>query len=1110
MMLRSRWLGKLFILCLACLSGEPPVGLSTEPKATEFFENQVRPLLAARCLDCHGREKQQASLRLDTKMGILSGGENGAAVIAGKVDESLLIQAVRREGLEMPPDEPLSAEEIAILERWVRDGAHWPEDASDSAAPIALGDQAAIGEQSRSHWAFLPLVKPAIPAIRRQGDIHPIDAFIEAKLEELGLEAVPTADRPTLLRRASYDVTGLPPSSKAIAEFEADGETEAFQRQTRQMLGSKEFGQRWGRYWLDVARYADTRDWQAQTDERYPFAYTYRDYVIKAINDDKPYDQFLREQIAADFLYDQADAPELAALGFLTVGPRFRNNNLEQLADRIDCVTRGVMGLTVACARCHDHKYDPVTIEDYYALYGIFDSTELTEDMPLIRQTRQISPEVKLEYEKARAAREQELEDYIVKLREKALGNVVAHPERYAAAVYELGISETIEMRAAISKHQVEDVAATALEDALRRIRRDRKLKSSPIYGPLLDGLAMEEAAFTDQAAAWRERWRGTPDIDPLVLQTLEERAPKTRQELLEAYLHLAARVMKEPSTLNQAEQHVREGMTTQDGLLVFARSAVISGHRLLGGGRKALGDLDKAIREVDAVHPGSPPRAMVVVEKAKPVTPYVMLRGEPTRRGEQVERRFLTFLEDGQPSAFSQGSGRLELANKLTDPRNPLTARVAVNRVWMRYVGRGLADSPDDFGLRSPPPSHPELLDWLAASFIENGWSMKWLHQLILDSDTYQRSSVFPEDWDAARMDPENRWFWRQNRRRLDFEATRDTMLAVSGELDRSLDGPSVKLSQEPFPLRRTVYAYVDRVNLDPMLKVFDFASPLASASLRSETTVPQHALFVMNHPFVVERAQIIADKVRPVEGSGQSIQRGLNTIFRRMLGRLPTPAERRFALAFVTTPISTEGLKRTNPWSYGVLTEGQHGIAEFTPLPHWTGQAYQGGPKLPDETYAHARLVAGGGHPGQPGVDTVRRFTVPVAGKATITGTIKHERDKGDGIIASVVIRRARAGSQPQMLGQWSVFDQAVELNTQAVSVEAGDLIDWVASCGKNPASDAFTWTGEVRLEFDDESSNRWASDKGFEPPAPAPLDGWEQLAQALMLTNEFMYVD
>ncbi len=1109
-MQRWRPIGLFLVVFLAWSIGDPTAVRSSEPKAAEFFENQVRPLLAARCLDCHGREKQQASLRLDTKMGVLSGGENGAAVIAGKVDESLLIQAVRRDGLEMPPDEPLSAEEIAILERWVRDGAFWPEDRGDSTAPIALGDQAAIGEQSRTHWAFLPVVKPPIPATRRQGDIHPIDAFIEAKLEGAGLAALPAADRRTLLRRASYDVTGLPPSSKAIADFEADTAADAFQRQTRQLLASKEFGQRWGRYWLDVARYADTRDWQAQTDERYPFAYTFRDYVIKSINDDKPYDQFLREQIAADFLYDQPDAPELAALGFLTVGPRFRNNNLEQLADRIDCVTRGVMGLTVSCARCHDHKYDPVTIEDYYALYGIFDSTELTEELPLIRQSRRVSAELKLEYEKARAAKEQELEDYIVKLREKALVHVVANPERYAAAVYELGVSETIEMRAAISKHQVEDVAATALEDALRRIRRDRKLKSSPIYGPLLDGLAMEEAAFADQSAAWRERWSEAADIDPLVRQVLAERAPKTRQELLEAYLHLAGRVMKEPSTLNQAEQHLREAMTTEDGLLVFTRSAVIAGHRLLGGGRKALGDLDKAIREVDAVHPGSPPRAMVVVEKAKPVTPYVMLRGEPTRRGDQVERRFLTFLEAGKPSAFSQGSGRLELANKLTDPGNPLTARVAVNRVWMRYFGRGLVDSPDDFGLRSNPPSHPELLDWLAASFMENGWSMKWLHQLILDSETYQRSSVVPEDAAAARLDPENRWFWRQNRRRLDFEATRDTMLAVSGELDRRLDGPSIKLSQQPFPLRRTVYAYVDRVNLDPMLKVFDFASPLASASLRSETIVPQHALFVMNHPFVVERAQTIADKVRPVEGDSESIQRGLNTIFRRMLGRLPTPAERRFALAFVTTPVSTEGLKRTNPWSYGVATEEQPGFAEFTPLPHWTGQAYQGGPKLPDETYAHARLTASGGHPGNPGMPTVRRFTVPVAGKATISGTIKHERDKGDGIMAEVVLRRVGAGGQPQTLGTWSVFHQSVELRTEAVSVEAGDLIDWVASCGKTPATDGFTWTGEVRLEFDDESSNSWASEPGFEPPAPAPMDGWEQLAQALMLTNEFMYVD
>ena len=374
-------------------------------------------------------------------------------------------------------------------------------------------------------------------------------------------------------------------------------------------------------------------------------------------------------------------------------------------------------------------------------------------------------------------------------------------------------------------------------------------------------------------------------------------------------------------------------GIRLADGVIDFRLESVALGHRLLVGGRKALGNLDKAISEVDASHPGSPPRAMTVVDKETPVTPFVFLRGEPARRGDRVPRQFISFLEKGQPKPFIQGSGRLELANKIVDPSNPLTARVAVNRVWMKYFGRGLVETADDFGLRSSPPSHPELLDWLAASFIENGWSMKWLHRTIIESAAYQRtsiespgkspgqstgkSSVAGESKEES-MDPENVWLWRQNRKRLDFEATRDTMLAVSGELDRSLDGPSVKLTSKPFPLRRTVYAYVDRVDLDPMLKVFDFASPLASASVRSETTVPQHALFVMNHPFVIERATTIAAKVRPAESSRDLVNRGINSLFRRMLGRLPTPQERSAALTFVSLPAYNGSLKRLSPWSY------------------------------------------------------------------------------------------------------------------------------------------------------------------------------------------------
>ncbi len=1084
---------------------------AAEGDKSEFFENRVRPLIAEKCQSCHGREKQQASLRLDSKMGVLSGGENGPAVIAGQVDQSLLIQAIRRDGLEMPPDEPLSEDEISIFEKWVRDGAYWPQE-TDSMDSIALGDQEAIKEKSRKHWSFKPLVKPNVPiATEGTAVTNPIDAFIASKQQHATVQALPQADKRTLLRRAYFDITGLPPTAKAVDEFELDTSSDAFKKVVDGLLASKEFGQRWGRYWLDVARYADSRDWMPNTDQRYPFAYSYRDYVIRSINEDKPYDQFLREQIAADLMTTDEHAPELAALGFLTVGPRFRNDTLEQISDRVDCISRGVMGLTVACARCHDHKYDPVTIEDFYALYGVFGSTELTEDLPTLRQNRKITPEQFADYEKQRAAKVQLLDDRISELRQSAIDEVLTAPKKYFQAVYDLGVSKSVDIRGVVSRHKVTDSAITGFEDSLDRIRRDKSSVTHRVYGPLVAGLALDDKGFQPKFKAWLDSAKTSKhEYEPSILTELETTEPKSRLALLEVYANILLRATKANAKANPVQSEIKETFMAEKGLLDFDRRAVVQGYRLLGKGRKELGDLDIAIHEVDATHPGSPPRAMVLAEKDQPITPFVFLRGEPARKGDRVPRRYISFFENGDPKPFSnKNSGRLELADKIVNPENPLTARVAVNRVWMRYFGQGLVDSPDDFGLRSNPPSHPELLDWLAASFIENGWSMKWLHRTILDSAAYQRSSVVPANCLAEDIDSDNKLLWRQNRRRLDFEATRDTMLAVSGELDRALDGPSVKLSSTPYPVRRSVYAYIDRVDIDPMLKIFDFASPLASAAHRAETTIPQHSLFVMNHPFVIERAKTIANKVRPAQSDKELVNRSINSIFRRMLGRMPKPEERQASLAFVTTPVSTEGLKRSSPWMYGLRQVNENGGETFFELPHWTGQVYQGSMEFPDPKLGHARLTNNGGHPGKGSMACVRRFVVPTAGNASISGLLKHAREQGDGVIASIVHRQPN-GPSTSIGENWAVFNSETKTKTESFKVAADDCIDFVVESGKSGSSDSFFWKADIEIDFDGVSTTTWSTEDGFKPPAPAMLDGWEQLAQALMLTNEFIYID
>ncbi|MGV3486020.1 MAG: DUF1549 domain-containing protein, partial [Planctomycetaceae bacterium] len=360
------------------LLGSSAQGDEAQVRREQFFEERVRPLLFNRCFECHGDKKQESGLRLDSRSAILRGGDSGPAAVARRVDDSLLIQAVRGEAASMPPEDPLEEAEIEVLERWVAMGLPWT--AGDAPPEPSLGDQRAIQEIADSHWAFQPINKPPLPAAVSAGTPSEVDVFLNQQIDEAGLQVAPPADRRTLLRRLTFDLIGLPPTPEEVTAFESDRDPDAIAKVVERLLQSPHYGERWGRHWLDVARYADSQDWQAQTDVRYPFAYTYRDWVIRSLNADMPYDEFIRKQLAADFIETQPDSPELAALGFLTVGPRFRNNRLELAADQIDVVTRGLMGLTVACARCHDHKYDPVPIEDYYALYGVFASCTIPDD----------------------------------------------------------------------------------------------------------------------------------------------------------------------------------------------------------------------------------------------------------------------------------------------------------------------------------------------------------------------------------------------------------------------------------------------------------------------------------------------------------------------------------------------------------------------------------------------------------------------------------------------------------------------------------------------------------------------------------------------------------
>lgn len=682
------------LVCFSVRAAEPT------PAQLQFFENRIRPVLAENCYKCHSdqAEKVKGGLLLDSRDGLLKGGDTGPAIVPGDPDHSLLIKAVRYTDpdLQMPPKGPqLPASTIADLVSWVKMGAPDPR-----AATVA---QKSWSDSSKTHWAWQPLQRPSPPSVQDSAWAKtPIDHFILAKLEEKGLKPNPPADKRTLIRRATFDLIGLPPTVAEVDDFVKDDSPDAFAKVVDRLLASPHYGERWGRHWLDVARYSDTKGQirRQREDPNYPFAWTYRDYVIRSFNEDKPFNLFIIEQLAADKLPATSRNPtNLCALGFLTVGDRFMEMQNDIINDRIDVVTKGFLGLTVSCARCHDHKFDPIPTKDYYSLFGVFSSCVEPKFEPVI--VKNLGGPEYSDYYKQRMDLEQEKD---------------------------------------------------TLEGKLRELRRNRDR----------DGLR-------------------------LVLRDLRQ---------------------------NQSK-----------------------------------------ISRLEMTHPASPPRAMVVEDLRRPHDSPVLIRGDAGNKGTIVPRHFLEVLSAGYRPAFTNGSGRLDLAWAIVSKQNPITPRVLVNRVWMHHFGEGFVSTPDDFGMRSEPPSHPELLDYLASRFEGEGWSIKKLHRWIMLSSVYQESSANNPRF--AQVDPENRLLWRANIRRLEFEPLRDSLLAIGGDLDPTMYGRPVDIESEPFSTRRTVYGLVDRSDIADVMVNFDFANPDLPTGKRHDTTVPQQALFLMNSPLVIEQAK-------------------------------------------------------------------------------------------------------------------------------------------------------------------------------------------------------------------------------------------------------------
>jgi len=1053
------------------------------PDQIEFFEKNVRPVLAERCYECHGAHKHQNGLRLDSRAAVIRGSDYGKVVEPGNPSASKLIKAVNHvAGVEAMPKkgDKLPAPQLAALEQWISMSLPWP-------AEKELADHAAPKADPMQHWAFKPVQKPALPA---GFNGNPIDAFVGAKLKAAGLDFAAPADPSTLTRRLYLSLTGLPPTLEDLQKKRDP------QSVVNELLATSAYGERWARVWLDVVRYADTNGYQvAGRSNFYPYAYTYRDWIVKSLNADMPYDQFVSYQLAADRITSATpNSPHLAALGFYNVGERFINDRVLITDDRIDVVGRGLLGLTIGCARCHDHKFDPIPSRDYYAMYSIFNSTDEPEEpaMPIIGKTGDAKQAA--DYEVKVAEITKKALDF-----KKKVYDELRSPEQLASYLAFAQESQNMDKDAAFrgraGQLKLRDNVAFKWKSFLKRYA----LSAKP-HPAFVAWKRYAEAKPEQFAAIAQELAKPETGSDAIIAAEIAKASPKSPQDVAACYSRLFAegkldaKLMQDPLCPLSVPVEQMDGFFTRKDRDVVVKN-------------------ENERTKLDSTHPGAPPRAMVLLDKPKPQDGRIFVRGNPARQGEPAPRAWLTMFGGEK---FTDGSGRLELAKHIASKDNPLTARVIVNRVWMQHFGRPLVSQPSDFGVQTPKPVQAELLDYLAATFMENGWSLKKLHTLILTSRTYQQSShATPE---KLTNDAENDLLSRFNRQRLDYETMRDAILAVTGELDAAKQGGrAIELTAKDADTRRTLYLKVDRYDQASVPAMFDFANPDGHSPQRFNTTVPQQALFLMNSPFMRARADAVA-KATPLAGTTLDSE-AIRAMYHRILARDPRPDEVELANRFAADATALNAEKPFR-WSYGTLKlslmpDGKPAFSDFQPFEHLTERG--GGTqkmwshtgKIPDPTWAYANWANYGGHAGSKEVMVTARWHAPADLRILIDGVLSRGSDQGNGVRGW--IHSSRTGILAERLVTPKNKKEKIQAHTD---VKRGDIISFIVSSENDTNSDSFDWQPTISLADNGElltnaktdfcGSDRWPLGR---QKSQSPLS---QLAQVLLMSNEFMFVD